>query len=58
MNDGGNVLLCPINGVRKTGDENDHSFVIGRVDLLDQFFILERDGLAVNGFSMSVSRLA
>ena len=44
LQDGRNVLLCPGDGVRIGGDENDNRAGIGSVCLLDKFFLNRIEG--------------
>ena len=51
MKDGGDVGLGPVDGERKTGDEDDDGARVDGEDLLDELFLGEVDALAVAAFA-------
>jgi hypothetical protein len=55
---GGNVLLCPIDRVRKAGNQNDDGPAIGRENFLDQRFFGEVQRRAITAFPTFTSILA
>src|ERR1035441_6953204 len=53
VENGGDVLLGPIDRVGKTRDQDHHGLWVGREDLLDQFLLpaAERNVLSIYGFA-------
>src|SRR6185437_6645407 len=51
VQDGGDVLLRPVDGVRKAGDEQHDGARLHGEDLLDELLLLEGEGFAVAAFT-------